>query len=133
MREDHLTHNHANGSTRATHLLLIESEPLLCLLLKESLQQAGFIVYQAGDRQEAVKLMRCHPINLILLDGKPGGVVEPAFYAELRRWRDVPILMVAPGRRPEMVLAAFLSGIDDYVVKPFQLREVQARIQRLLL
>ena len=133
MQEIHLTGDHANRSTRATLLLLIESEPLLCLLLKESLQQAGFIVHQAGDRQRALELLRRHPINLILLDSKPGGSVEPAFCAELRRLRDVPIIMVAPGRRPEMVLAAFLSGVDDYIVKPFQLREVQIRIQRLLL
>lgn len=133
MQEDYLTGNHVNGSTGAIHLLLIGSDPLLSLLLKESLQQAGFIVHQTADRQKAVELLRCYPINLILLDSKSGGGVEPAFCAELRRWRDVPIIMVAPGRRPEMVLAAFLSGIDDYIAKPFQLREVQDRIQRLLL
>lgn len=132
MREEKFIHQQANGTTGAAHLLLIESEPLLRLFLKVSLQEAGFIVYQAEDRHEAVKLLQCCPIDLILLDSEMGGIVEPAFCAELRRWRDVPILMVATVRLPEDILAAFLSGVDDYIAKPFQLREVEARIQRLL-
>jgi DNA-binding response OmpR family regulator len=132
MREDNNPNKQTTGSTRAIHLLLVGSEPLLGRFLKESLEKVGFVVYQAADQQEAVKLLRCYPIDLILLDSQMGSGVEAAFCAELRTLRDVPIVMVTPGRRPELVLAAFLSGIDDYIVKPFQLREMKDRIQRLL-
>lgn len=132
MSEDKLVCKPTNGYTGAAQLLLIESEPLLRRFLKTSLQEAGFVVYQTGDKQEAIELLQRCPIDLILLDSELDRIAAPAICAELRRWRDVPIIMVAAPRLPEDVLAAFLSGVDDYIAKPFQLREVEARIQRLL-
>ncbi|HMN29548.1 MAG TPA: response regulator [Caldilineaceae bacterium] len=117
---------------RTAHLLVVDADPLFACKLQVSLQEAGYNVYMARDAQEATATAQRAPIDLILVDAR---VVEAAGLGlgpALRKQRDVPIMVLSASKLPEDMIIAFLAGADDYIAKPFSLREVKGRIQKLL-
>lgn len=117
---------------RAARILVANSKPLFRSFLRGSLQQAGFIVYVTGDGQEALDLLRSGYIDLLLLDGSMQDFDAEGFCAEARKASNVPIILLSAMRRPDILLKGYLAGADDVITKPFELREVELRIQRLL-
>ena len=114
-------------------ILLVEDEPGIAMALEDDLTMEGHQVELAGDGLTASKLAREKSFDLILLDvmlpGKDGFEV----CRELRRaGLKTPILMLtARAQEAEKVLGLEL-GADDYVTKPFGVRELRARIAALL-
>ena len=114
-------------------ILIVEDDPAIVLGLEDLLAGEGYRVDCARDGRRALELYRNHKPDLVLLD-----IMIPEFsgYEVCRQIRKkdthTPILMLtAKGQEPDKV-AGLELGADDYVVKPFGLSELLARIRALL-
>jgi two-component system response regulator RegX3 len=108
------------------HLLVVEDEDAIAEPLVEGLRNEGFEVTRAATGEEA---LAAPPVDLVLLDVRLPDIDGFAVCRELRARSDVPIIMVtAKGEEIDRVVGLEL-GADDYVVKPFGLRELVARIR----
>jgi DNA-binding response OmpR family regulator len=117
---------------RVETILVVEDEPTLLDTLKYNLVKAGYNVRTAQDGLEALQAARAARPNLILLDLMLPGLDGIEVCRLLRRESDVPIIMLtARDEEIDKVLGLEL-GADDYVTKPFSLRELLARVKALL-
>ena len=108
------------------HLLVVEDEDAIAEPLVEGLRNEGFEVTRVATGEEA---LAAPPVDLVLLDVRLPDIDGFAVCRELRARSDVPIIMVtAKGEEIDRVVGLEL-GADDYVVKPFGLRELVARIR----
>ncbi len=113
-------------------VLVVDDEPQILRALETSLRGAGYQVVTAATAADALTTAAMRPpdaviLDLVLPDGSGIDVCR-----ELRRWTDVPILVLsAVGDEREKVLALD-AGADDYVTKPFGIEELLARLRALL-
>jgi two-component system, OmpR family, alkaline phosphatase synthesis response regulator PhoP len=117
----------------SSHLLLVEDDHAIRTVLQDALRRDGHQVTSAQDGDEAQALLRQRAFDLLLLDVMLPG---PSGLDLLRRFRqrdrDTPVLLLtAKGSEDDKVLGLEL-GADDYVTKPFSLRELRTRVQVLL-
>ena len=114
-------------------LLIVEDEPAIALALEDDLSLEGYAVTVVHDGVEGLKRAREGAFDAIVLDVMLPGKDGFEICRELRRSRiRTPILMLtARGQEAEKVLG-LESGADDYVTKPFGIRELRARIAALL-
>ncbi len=118
-------------STERT-VLIVDDEPTLRETLAESLEQDGLRVVTAADGREALERFRAERPDLILLDLMLPGLSGIEVCRIIRQESSVAILMLT-ARDSELDKVVGLElGADDYVTKPFSLRELQARIRALL-
>ena len=113
-------------------ILVVDDEPSVTELLAYNLRKAGYEVIVADHGGEA--LMKAHQSNpdLILLDLMLPGVDGLEVCRQLRKTSDVPVIMLtALGEEIDRVVGLEL-GADDYVCKPFSVRELLARIKSVL-
>ena len=116
-------------------ILIVEDEPAIREMVESALISAGFATALAGDASEADAEIRVAPPHLILLDWMLPGVGGVEFARRLRRsdpTRETPIIMLTARCEEQERLQAFEAGIDDYVSKPFSVRELLARIKAVL-
>ena len=122
----------ADGSAAGKRLLIVEDEENLLTALKYSLENEGFSTSTATDGEQALEAARQGNPDAIILDimlPKLGGLEVCRI---LRRERDVPILMLtAKGEEIDRVVGLEL-GADDYITKPFSMRELVARVRAVL-
>ena len=113
-------------------ILVVDDEPAVTGLLEYNLRKAHYRVLTAGDGREALRLAQESRPDLILLDLMLPGVDGLDICRELRRSSQVPIIMLtARGEETDRVVGLEL-GADDYVCKPFSVRELMARIKAVL-
>jgi two-component system response regulator PhoP len=114
-------------------VLVLEDEPVLREMLARRLREAGLVVDTAADGVEGEYAGREFPIDVAVVDlGLPG----KSGLDVIRAWRAAgsafPILVLTARDRWQEKVEALQAGADDYVTKPFQFEEVQARLQALL-
>lgn len=116
-----------------TRILIVEDDPHILLGLEEVLKTEGFEVYVCRRGDQALELANRHQPQLILLDVMLPGLSGYDVCRQLRQKKDTtPVLMLtAKGQELDKVVGLDL-GADDYVTKPFGLRELVARIHALL-
>lgn len=113
-------------------MLLVDDEPLIREMVAEALEADGLRVVTAADGREALQRARDERPDLVLLDLMLPGLSGMEVCRILRRESDVPIIMLtARGSEVDKVVGLEL-GADDYVTKPFSLRELQARVRARL-
>ncbi|MGD9932957.1 MAG: response regulator transcription factor [Dehalococcoidia bacterium] len=113
-------------------VLVVEDEETLLFALKHNLKREGYNVFAASRGDDGLRLAREHRPDLIVLDLMLPGIDGMQVCRMLRRDTDVPIIMVtALGGEGDRV-AGLDCGADDYVAKPFGMRELMARIRALL-
>jgi DNA-binding response OmpR family regulator len=117
----------------AERILIVEDDPAIVVGLEDLLVGEGYLVDVAGDGNRAIELYRSRKPDLVVLDIM---IPEISGYEVCRRIRKkdaaTPILMLtAKGQEPDKV-AGLELGADDYVVKPFGVSELLARIRALL-
>jgi len=119
----------------STRVLVIEDEPPIRELLRLHLSLAGFDVTEAGDGSRALALARSQHFDLIVLDvmlpGIDGITVCRAVRVEGANVQ-TPILMVTARDTESDTVIGLESGADDYLAKPFGMRELMARVSALL-
>ena len=115
-----------------TRILVIDDEPAVTDLLAYNLRAANYEVLVAADGGEGLKLARQANPDLILLDLMLPIVDGLDVCRELRKTSGVPVIMItARGEESDRVVGLEL-GADDYVCKPFSMRELLARIRAVL-
>jgi DNA-binding response OmpR family regulator len=116
----------------ARTILVVDDEPTLRETLAEALDADGYRVVTAGDGREALARFRAEPPDLVLLDIMLPELSGIEVCRIIRRESDVPIVMLT-ARDAELDKVVGLElGADDYVTKPFSLRELSARIRAQL-
>ncbi|MFM0041846.1 response regulator [Paraburkholderia sediminicola] len=114
-------------------LLLVEDDADLARWVMNLMQVENFVIdwAQDGERAETLLGMQCY--DAVLLDLRLPGIGGKDVLARLRRKRDnVPVLMLTANGSTDDKVACFSAGADDYVVKPFDARELVARIKALI-
>ncbi len=114
------------------HILVVDDDTRLRELLKSFLSRNGFRVTAASSASEARQRLQGLDFDLIVLDVMMPGETGLEFASELRRTDDVPILMLTAMGDPKDRIAGLEKGVDDYLGKPFEPRELLLRIQNVL-
>src|SRR5688500_14009371 len=115
-----------------TRVLLVDDEPSLREPLAEYLTRQGFVVSQAEDAARARALLLDDPPDLVLLDIMMPGEDGLSLCRHLSETKQIPvILLTARGEATDRIVGLEI-GADDYLVKPFEPRELVARIRSVL-
>lgn len=113
-------------------ILIVEDEPKLGQLLIDYLQAAGYQTHLIANGKEVIAYVRQHSPSLILLDLMLPGIDGLTLCREIRRFSDVPIIMVTAKTEEIDRLSGLEIGADDYICKPYSPREVVARVKAIL-
>ena len=116
----------------ARSILVVDDERTLRETLAESLEEEGYVVFQAADGREAVEAFRRHHPDLILLDLMLPELSGIEVCRIIRAESGVPILMLTAKSAEIDKVVGLELGADDYVTKPFSFRELLARVRALL-
>jgi DNA-binding response OmpR family regulator len=119
------------GDVRS-HVLAIEDDRRILESLSLALDEEGYDVVGAETGEEALRRFATTPFELVLLDLMLPGMSGFDVCRELRRTSDVPIVMLTARADTHDVVAGLECGADDYVTKPFEVKELAARMRALL-
>lgn len=114
------------------HVLVVDDDARLRDLLGKFLSDNGFLVSTASDAADARTKMQTLTFDLIVLDLMMPGESGLDFAEDLRRRDQVPILMLTAMGEPEDRINGLERGADDYLVKPFEPRELLLRLNNIL-
>jgi two-component system OmpR family response regulator len=117
---------------RQRHALIVDDERKIVEVLSSYLKDEGFAVTGVYDGADAIRLALAQPYDVILLDLNLPSMSGIEIFKEVRKVSDVPILMVTS--RDEVVdrVVGLELGADDYISKPFNPREVVARVKNIV-
>ncbi len=113
-------------------ILVVDDEKLLVKGIKYNLEQDGYTVETAFDGEEAVRLAHDDSIDLILLDLMLPKLDGLSVCRTIRAFSNVPIIMLTAKNDDIDKILGLEYGADDYITKPFNIREVTARIKAIL-
>jgi two-component system response regulator RegX3 len=116
----------------ARTILVVEDEPTLRETLAEALEAEGYQVVQAGDGRTALARFRATHPDLVLLDLMLPELSGLEVARQIRTESSVPIVMLTARDAEVDKVVGLELGADDYVTKPFSLRELSARIRAVL-
>lgn len=116
-------------------LLIVEDEAAIREMVRMSLEREKYQVIDCETAEEAKKILAEKTIHLMLLDWMLPGMDGVEFTRALRdseAFKKLPIMMLTAKAEEDDKLSGFQVGIDDYLSKPFSIKEMLARIQSLL-
>jgi DNA-binding response OmpR family regulator len=113
-------------------VLIVEDEIDLCNLIRTQLEAEGHRVQQAFDGATALKLVEAGVPDLVILDWMLPGIDGLAVCRQLRKDHLMPIIMLTARNEEVDRVMGLEVGADDYVVKPFSMRELMARVRAIL-
>jgi DNA-binding response OmpR family regulator len=113
-------------------ILVVEDEEDICNLLRSHLETEGHTIYQAFDGPSALALAEQHPIQLVILDWMLPGLDGLSVCRRLRQRHLMPIIMLTARSEEIDRVLGLEVGADDYVMKPFSMRELLARVRAML-
>ncbi len=116
----------------AAKVLVVDDETKIVKLVRAYLEQAGYAVVEAGDGQTALIQARREKPDLVVLDLGLPGIDGLEVARTLRREGDVPIIMLTARVEDTDKIVGLELGADDYVTKPFNPRELMARVRAVL-
>ncbi|MDH5666311.1 MAG: response regulator transcription factor [Rhodospirillaceae bacterium] len=114
------------------NILVVDDDERLRELLQKFLSENNFFVITAADVTDARSKMASLSFDIIILDRMMPGESGLDFAADLRKSNDVPILMLTAMGELEDRIAGLEQGVDDYLTKPFEPRELLLRINSIL-
>ena len=113
----------------AYQILVVEDDKTLSEMIQFNLQRQGYDVLLAGDGRDGVKLARERKPDLIILDVMLPGIDGFEVCRILRKELSVPILMLTARTEEIDKIVGLEMGADDYITKPFSIRELMARVK----
>jgi DNA-binding response OmpR family regulator len=113
-------------------VLIVEDDARIRVALHMALEEEGHQVLEAGSAEEALDVFRREPADVVLVDVVLPGMSGLDLCRELRKSTDTPIVMVTARTDTHDVVAGLEAGADDYVTKPFVVKELAARIRSAL-
>ena len=109
-------------------ILIVDDEEMIRGVLREYIEFEGNEAFEAADGMEAVKLCKERDYDLILMDVMMPHLDGFSAVKEIKKHKDIPVIMLSARGEEYDKLFAFEIGVDDYVTKPFSPKEVMARI-----
>ena len=109
-------------------VLIVDDEEMIRDVLKEYVEFEGYEAYEAADGMEAVKMCKESDYDVILMDIMMPRLDGFSAVKEIRKSKNIPVIMLSARGEEYDKLFAFELGVDDYVTKPFSPKEVMARI-----
>jgi len=116
-------------------ILVVDDERNIVELLTINLKRFGYDVISAYTGMEAITLTSLEQPDLILLDimlPDSDGIKICSMIRNNERTKDIPIIMVSAKSQEEDKIEGLMAGADDYITKPFSVKEIEARIQSVL-
>ena len=113
-------------------ILVVEDEVDLCNLIRTKLEAEGHSVFQAFDGPTALSLVEVHRPHLVILDWMLPGLDGLAICRQLRQNYVMPIIMLTARTEEIDRVLGLEVGADDYISKPFSIRELLARVRAIL-
>ena len=116
-----------------SHVLVVDDEPAIRDVLRLLLEKNGYAVSEAGDGASAVNFVATHPdLDLVILDVMMPGISGTEACDAMRAYSNAPILFLTAKTGEDDRLAAYRSGGDDFLSKPFSQAVLLAKVESLL-
>jgi DNA-binding response OmpR family regulator len=116
----------------STRILIVDDEPRYLRLIEANLLTKEYEVFTATDGEEALESFSANPVDLILLDVMLPGMDGFAVCQRIRQFSNVPIIMLTAKGEEQDRVRGLDVGADDYLVKPFSVMELLARVRAVL-
>ncbi|GLV58024.1 DNA-binding response regulator [Dictyobacter sp. S3.2.2.5] len=113
-------------------ILVVEDEIDICNLIRKELESQGYQVYQAFDGEAALRLVEQLPLNLVILDWMLPKLDGLTVCRTIRQKHLLPIIMLTARTDEVDRILGLEVGADDYISKPFSVRELTARVRAML-
>jgi two-component system, OmpR family, response regulator BaeR len=114
------------------HILIVEDEPKIAKLIGDYLEKAGFKTVRLERGDKVIPFIKRDRPDLILLDIMLPGMEGTDVCREIRKFADIPIIMITARVEEIDRLLGLELGADDYICKPFSPREVVARVKAVM-
>lgn len=115
-----------------SRLLVVDDDPNIRELVVFFMKNEGFDVYEASDGLEALAKLENIKIDIVILDLMMPNMDGWQLCSELRKYYDIPLLMLTVNGETSQKVKGFQLGADDYLVKPFDPLELIVRVKALL-
>jgi DNA-binding response OmpR family regulator len=116
----------------ARKIVVVDDTRNVQVLLDDFLVSQGFEVFTASDGHEALDVVHLNDPDLILLDIMMPNMDGYQFITQLRRESSLPVIMITAKQQEADIIHGFDLGADDYITKPFRLRELLVRMRAVL-
>ena len=113
-------------------LLVVDDEDKIREVIKEYAEFSGYEVTEAADGMSAIGLCKLNDYDLIIMDVMMPKLDGFSSVKEIKKIKDIPVIMLSARGEEYDKLFGFELGIDDYVVKPFSPKELMARVNAVL-
>lgn len=114
------------------NILLVEDEKDISEIVNLYMKKEGFNVFEANDGFKALEIFNTEDIHLVLLDVMMPGIDGFEVLEKIRNISEIPIIMVTAKQQEIDRLNGFEKGADDYVIKPFSVKELVKRVNAIL-
>ena len=113
-------------------MLVVDDEDMIRKVIKEYAEFEGHDVKEAGDGMQAIAMCKSQDFDIIIMDVMMPKLDGFSTCKEIKKIKDIPILMLSARGEEYDKLFGFEMGIDDYVVKPFSPKELMARVNVII-
>jgi DNA-binding response OmpR family regulator len=114
-----------------TRLLIVEDDDRIRAAMRLGLEDEGYEIVEADRAETALSQLRAWAPDVMIVDLMLGAVDGFTCIREVRKFSDVPIIVVSARVDTHDIVAGLEAGADDYVTKPFQIKEISARLRAL--
>ena len=114
------------------NILIVDDEPKILEVVSSFLENKGYSTFTAENGQQALKVFEQENIALVVLDLMMQGISGEEVCLAIRKQSRVPIIMLTAKADEDNLLQGLRLGADDYIRKPFSLKELHARIETVL-
>jgi DNA-binding response OmpR family regulator len=119
-------------TAKSKNILVVDDEIKILEVVSSFLENRGFVVFTADNAKQALQIFERENIVLVVLDLMLPDMPGEEICRSIRRKSRVPIIMLTAKVDESDILAGLSAGADDYITKPFSLKELHARIETVL-
>jgi len=109
-------------------ILVVDDEEKIRLIIKKYAEFEGYEIDEAADGMEAIQMCKASDYDLIIMDVMMPELDGFSACKEIRKHKDIPVIMLSARGEEYDKIHGFESGVDDYVVKPFSPKELMMRV-----
>ncbi len=114
------------------HVLVVDDDQRICELLSKFLTENDFVVMHANDASQARKMLEHFEFDVLVVDVMMPGETGLELITSIRKYMDIPVLLLTALGEAEDRIAGLEVGADDYLAKPFEPRELVLRLNAIL-